>query len=48
MAQLADAVERAPRADGVLGTRESERGVQRPAPRAQDLFFDDDLDEDNF
>ena len=25
-----------------------ERGVQRPAPRAQDLFFDDDLDEDNF
>ena len=25
-----------------------ERGVQRPAPRARDLFFDDDLDEDNF
>ena len=25
-----------------------ERGVQRPAPRAQDLFLDDDLDEDNF
>ena len=25
-----------------------ERGVQRPAPRAQDLFFDDDLEEDNF
>ena len=31
MTQLADAVERAPRADGVLGTRESERGVQRLA-----------------
>ena len=31
MAQLADAVERAPRADGVLGTRESEHGVQRLA-----------------
>ena len=31
MAQLADAVERAPRADSVLGTRESERGVQRLA-----------------
>ena len=31
-----------------LAAPHGERGVQRPAPRAQDLFFDDDLDEDNF